>query len=161
MAENNKPHGFNEQGARRVVDATRRVEQMPRDQRGRNNPPMPREGGGGFWAVIAYQDISEPVYAFHRVTRNDAGQLVVKPGTLTQGAEELNGRVGVLPGSRVRMFRIGTNENDDPVFGFFAPQPREQFQPIEPHDHRDIWNGGFAFSVYHPGTSLPQMPWAL
>ncbi len=30
-----------------------------------------------------------------------------------------------------------------------------------PHDHRDNFNGGFAFAVYHPGTSLPQMPWAI
>jgi hypothetical protein len=30
-----------------------------------------------------------------------------------------------------------------------------------PHDHRDNFNGGFCFSVYHPGTSLPQMPWAI
>jgi hypothetical protein len=33
--------------------------------------------------------------------------------------------------------------------------------PIPPHDHRDNYNGGFAFAVYHPGTSLPQMPWAI
>ena len=29
------------------------------------------------------------------------------------------------------------------------------------HDHRDNFNGGFAFAVYHPGTALPQQPWAL
>jgi hypothetical protein len=30
-----------------------------------------------------------------------------------------------------------------------------------PHDHRDNFNGGLAFACYHPGTALPQMPWAL
>jgi hypothetical protein len=32
-----------------------------------------------------------------------------------------------------------------------------------PHDHRDgsPMYGGFAFAVYHPGTSLPQQPWAI
>jgi hypothetical protein len=32
-----------------------------------------------------------------------------------------------------------------------------------PHDHRsnDPAYGGFAFAVYHPGTALPQMPWAV
>lgn len=30
-----------------------------------------------------------------------------------------------------------------------------------PHDHRDNFNGGFAFAVYHPGSATPQMPWAL
>lgn len=29
------------------------------------------------------------------------------------------------------------------------------------HDHRDNFNGGFAFATYHPGTALPQQPWAL
>jgi hypothetical protein len=30
------------------------------------------------------------------------------------------------------------------------------------HDHRDnITGGGFAFATYHPGTGLPQQPWAL
>lgn len=29
------------------------------------------------------------------------------------------------------------------------------------HDHRDNNNGGFAFAVFHPGTALPQQPWAL
>jgi len=29
------------------------------------------------------------------------------------------------------------------------------------HDHRDVLNGGFAFAVYHPGTALPQQPWAI
>ncbi|MEM8738089.1 MAG: hypothetical protein AAGG38_06375 [Planctomycetota bacterium] len=30
-----------------------------------------------------------------------------------------------------------------------------------PHDHRDNFNGGYAWAVYHPGTSVPQMPWAI
>lgn len=29
-----------------------------------------------------------------------------------------------------------------------------------PHDHRDNFNGGFAFAIYHPGTGIPQQPWA-
>ena len=34
---------------------------------------------------------------------------------------------------------------------------------LGPHDHRsnDPSYGGFAFAVYHPGTALPQMPWAM
>jgi hypothetical protein len=44
-----------------------------------------------------------------------------------------------------------------------APVPQYVFNyPLPPlptslpiHDHRDNFNGGFAFSVYHPGTSLP------
>lgn len=30
------------------------------------------------------------------------------------------------------------------------------------HDHRDNVTGcGYAFAVYHPGTALPQQPWAV
>jgi len=31
------------------------------------------------------------------------------------------------------------------------------------HDHRDnsAGGGGFAFAVYHPGTAMPQQPWAV
>jgi hypothetical protein len=46
-------------------------------------------------------------------------------------------------------------------FGFvFQP---EQIRPALPiHDHRDnVTGGGFAFAVYHPGTTLPQQPWSL
>jgi hypothetical protein len=50
-----------------------------------------------------------------------------------------------------------------------APVPQYVFNyPLPPlptslpiHDHRDNFNGGFAFSVYHPGTSLPQNSFAL
>ncbi|MGC4033238.1 MAG: hypothetical protein QM754_16200 [Tepidisphaeraceae bacterium] len=33
--------------------------------------------------------------------------------------------------------------------------------PLPVHDHRDNFNGGFAFAVFHPGTALPQQPWAI
>lgn len=34
---------------------------------------------------------------------------------------------------------------------------------LGPHDHRseDPNYGGFAFAVYHPGTAVPQQPWAI
>ena len=34
---------------------------------------------------------------------------------------------------------------------------------LGPHDHRsnDPAYGGFAFAVYHPGSAVPQMPWAI
>lgn len=32
---------------------------------------------------------------------------------------------------------------------------------VPPHDHRDNFNGGFAFAVFHPGTDIPQMPWSI
>lgn len=42
----------------------------------------------------------------------------------------------------------------------FTPTVIETFLPN--HDHRDnVTGGGFAFACYHPGTGLPQQPWAL
>ena len=38
------------------------------------------------------------------------------------------------------------------VFQYATGEPDDGL-PV--HDHRDNFNGGFAFSVYHPGTSLP------
>jgi hypothetical protein len=44
------------------------------------------------------------------------------------------------------------------VFQFQSPDGQSSL-PI--HDHRDNFNGGFAFATYHPGTALPQQPWAI
>jgi hypothetical protein len=47
-----------------------------------------------------------------------------------------------------------------PRFAFsHAPTLFERVLPL--HDHRDNAHGGFAFATYHPGTGLPQQPWAL
>ena len=33
---------------------------------------------------------------------------------------------------------------------------------LGPHDHRDaVTGGGYAFAVYHPGSAVPSMPWAI
>lgn len=44
------------------------------------------------------------------------------------------------------------------AFEFSASQGQSSL-PI--HDHRDNFNGGFAFATYHPGAALPQQPWAI
>jgi hypothetical protein len=48
-----------------------------------------------------------------------------------------------------------------PLYVFaYNMQPADPIFPI--HDHRDnVTGAGFAFSVYHLGTSLPQQPWGL
>jgi hypothetical protein len=49
---------------------------------------------------------------------------------------------------------------DIPMYVFqYAVPPQDNSIPI--HDHRDNFNGGFAFSVYQPGTSLQRQPWHL
>jgi hypothetical protein len=32
---------------------------------------------------------------------------------------------------------------------------------LSPQDHRDKFNGGFAFSVFHPGTSVLTLPFSV
>ena len=61
----------------------------------------------------------------------------------------------------VRLSFTGYGNDGNPVYVFSYTPPPEPFPPVAPHDHRDNnpWSGGFAFSVYHPGTSLPQAEW--
>ncbi|MDB5291872.1 MAG: hypothetical protein JWL69_3113 [Phycisphaerales bacterium] len=47
-----------------------------------------------------------------------------------------------------------------PIYVFnYATPPQPVGVPI--HDHRDNLNGGFSFSCFHPGTSLPQQNWSV
>ncbi len=42
----------------------------------------------------------------------------------------------------------------------YCNQFQDSSLPIR--DHRDnVTGGGYAFSVYHPGTALPQQPWSV
>lgn len=53
-------------------------------------------------------------------------------------------------------------EGSIPMYVFnYCAQSQQAALPI--HDHRDNTPtaGGFAFSVYHPGTSLPQQNWSV
>jgi hypothetical protein len=45
--------------------------------------------------------------------------------------------------------------------GHTSPYDGGWIPGMGPHDHRDNFNGGFAFACFHPGTSLPQQPWAI
>lgn len=101
-----------------------------------------------------------------------------------ENAREVNGVRGIDAGTVVRMEFIGyaapdpsgampltagtrTDPNDTtlpdpsgavPIYAFqYAMQPADPVLPL--HDHRDQFNGGFAFAVYHPGTQLPQKAW--
>ena len=45
----------------------------------------------------------------------------------------------------------------------FQHAPTQQNAGMPLHDHRDNLpqNGGFSFSVFHPGTGLPQQPFSV
>lgn len=73
-------------------------------------------------------------------------------------AYEVNGTRGQV-GKVVRVSFAGYGPSGEPAYVFVAsPPPAEPGVPV--NDHRDNYNGGFSFSVFHPGTSLPQMNWA-
>lgn len=115
-----------------------------------------------FWAMIGNQHITEPIYGWIKAEPDREGGFVPLPGERGENAHEANGRMGVQLGAVVRMFKIGVDEQGEPVYSFHAPQPRQEHFTLPPHDHRDnLQGGGYAFSVYHPGSSLPQLPWAL
>jgi hypothetical protein len=46
-------------------------------------------------------------------------------------------------------------------FYMFAYNVQPDLDILPPHDHRDNFNGGFAFAVFHPGTQVPQQPWSV
>ena len=53
---------------------------------------------------------------------------------------------------------VATNDSDDPAFDF-ASGGGGSSGGFKVHNHSDSANGGFSFSCYHPGTSVPQKPW--
>ena len=67
---------------------------------------------------------------------------------------------GIEAGTIVRLTFSGYNSTNDPLYLFQHTPPVQQNAP-PPHDHRSIAEGGFAFSLYHPGTSLPQLEWGV
>lgn len=74
-------------------------------------------------------------------------------------AREANGNRGIPLYSVVRVEFIGYDAEGLPSFLFNYGDARLE-QSLRPHDHRDNYNGGYAFAVFHPGTGLPQQPWA-
>ena len=76
-------------------------------------------------------------------------------------AREVNGNEDVPTYSVVRMTHVGYDPEGKPAFLFHYPKMREDWEGMKPHDHRGNADGGFAFAVFHPGTSISQMPYAL
>lgn len=76
-------------------------------------------------------------------------------------AQEVNGNISVPTDTVVMMKFAGYDGTNQPLFLFQFESTDPNFLPATPPDHRVNWNGGFAFSVYHPGTGLPQQPWSM
>ena len=110
-------------------------------------------------------DYPPPMYSWVRVVPDLGSATGFTLDTAVTGqfnAREANSNPGVPRGTIVKMTFLGYDEDDQPVYVFTcSDRPADPFQPVPPHDHRDLVHGGFAFSCYHPGTGLPQMPWAI
>lgn len=163
------PVVFSPEVAKRVTAATRKVEQTATNRGGAASTSY--DAGAGFWAMILGSDVSGLRYTFNKVVfdpRSTYPQAFTIMQTERFGfdgppspgvAIEVNGNRGVQ--FKVVFLRFAGYDLDGttPVF-LFSYNEMVDSGILSPHDHRDNANGGFAFAVYHPGSSIPQMPWA-
>ena len=75
-------------------------------------------------------------------------------------AREASGLAGVPTETVVKVEFCGYDPDGNPSYLFSYGAVVNKVQPWV-HDHRDNFNGGFAFACYHPGTSLPQVPFSV
>lgn len=168
------PVTFTPSAARRIADAVKRVEAMPRHRSGDANPA--RQTEPSFWAMITGVDFSGLHYSFIRVTPSaatDKADFRIATGlayTIANEdpeygdvgyAREASGNKHVPTYTVTKLEFIGYDAEGLPAYLFCCSPPIEPNAAIAPHDHRDNYTGGFAFAVYHPGTALPQQPWAV
>lgn len=168
-----KVHGFNDQrDIRRVIKAVKKIEAV--DITGQ---------GGGKWDhqqtnIIAMITDVFPIISPFRFgwiqqrLRAEGTAWETPEGALSGTVDENyavtpNGET-IAPGTRVVLVRVMvhiTHPEDPAKPDEFEPawcimsQFDEPLKPVPNHDHRDNFNGGLAFSVYHPGTALPMQTW--
>lgn len=161
---------LSQEAFRRIAAATKKVERIPTNMTGERT--LSHGTTPGFWAMIFGSDISGLKYGFNKVvfdpkstmpeafTINNTLRFAFEGDGFYQAAIEVNGTRGIGMGTIVWMTFAGYDTNEDPVF-VFSHQIMDPNMPLTPHDHRDNNNGGFAFATFHPGTSIPQMPWGM
>lgn len=165
---------FSKDAAKRIANAVKIVEGQRPSRGGKGYIPEPAEND--FLAYITgsgFSPTGQVLYSFVRVRPvmddpdikiNDkaAYSLIDPVFGFIHCAFEANDQptpsnvVVRVHFAGMRMF--GEEERGMYIFSY-TPTVIETFLPN--HDHRDNFNGGFAFSVWHPGTALPQRPWAL
>jgi hypothetical protein len=156
---------FTSAATKRIISAVRKVEATKRDRTGERTLPGPDEQS--FFAFLSGCSVNGQRYNFVRVfpdlstdspditIDNNMKWRITEPTfTGLEQAYEANGQRG-LNNIVVRLNFAGYNADGDPTYVFIHNlEPVDNGLPI--HDHRDNYNGGFAFAVYHPGTGLPQ-----
>jgi hypothetical protein len=165
---------FSLDAAKRIVAATKKVERTPQHVGGERNPA--REAGGPFWAMLTSAaglnglhwswvkviPVDEPPTADDPYTYDDTPLFRFDDGPVVgiESAREANRNRAIEPGTVVLLSFTGYDRTGEPLY-VFQHSGRQPDAALPIHDHRDNFNGGFAFSVYHPGTALPQQPWAV
>jgi hypothetical protein len=157
-----------------ILAATRRVERIPTDKVGqRVNRPPPQNsfwallvspGGlnGLFWSWVRIAPSPQLPTPTDPYTIQDVPVFVVSEpcATCWENAREANLNRQVPPGTIVRLEFIGFDRAGEPAYAFNYGKALEP-DDVPIHDHRDNFNGGFAFATYHPGMALPQQPFAV
>ncbi len=153
---------FSVDAARRITRVVKRVEQTPESLGGRN--PISINPGTRFWAyIISGTSFTQESfrYGFIKVIPDPLDE---KYGwqfdTDVQGVgcvRDPSMHNDYLDGAVVEIEFVGYNADGDPQYWLCSPTARmDNYNALAPHDHRDNFNGGFAFGVMHPGTAIPQ-----
>ena len=182
-----QPAKFDINAAKRIAAATKWVEQQPRHTPGdrRGSPPERPP----IWAKITdlFRRIqyhtqpdqilpllvngidSNPIFYSWTALTID-GRTAPHPLPMTPpitghaNAFQVNAspQIHVPCGTIVELHFAGNDNQGEPLYHFTWTNPTPPMS-VPPHDHRsnDPYNGGFAFATLHPGTGLPQQPWAI
>ncbi len=173
-----KPVNFTPAAADKIIEATRKVLNPPTSTVTGRNPVM--EPNTSFWAYLSSPGgINGLFWSWVRVVPVPQHQqpTVNNPVTIDdeplfqmssppiagyQNAREVNGNRQVPPGSIVKTEFIGYAADKSPLYVFQLHVPNLADIPLPIHDHRDnVTGAGYAWAVYHPGTSIPQQPWGI
>lgn len=157
--------GFNQSGAKRIVDAVKKVERLPQDRSG-GSTPLQHQFEESFWAKITGRSLDGAAMSWMRVQPAPQGDgsivyLPMQPAiTGEENAYEVNENPDVPGGAIVRLALAAITPEGLPLYSFQYGQ-RQGGRMVPIHDHRDNFNGGFAFAVFSPGTALPTRSWGI
>ena len=165
---------FTKAAAERIIAATKKVERDPKNLVGERNRTAPADisfwawlstpagTSGLFWSWIKVQPVANLPTSTDPFTLDDPPlfELTDPPVAGYQNARPASNNRNVPPESIVMLHFIGYGTDGEPQYVFQWHSWRDESElPI--HDHRDnrARSGGYAFSVFHPGTDLPQQDW--
>lgn len=180
---------FTPEAAKRIARVVKRVEQTPTQFGGRNPSsaltasepffvrlldPYTREefadGHAEYYLLGsgAMSSNTQVFYSWEAVVPTKYGHLAADPqvqGVASARPLNAKGQSELIEyGTIVQLHLVGFDDDGvTPLYVFVDGREVIGQMFVPPHDHRSNTPGygGFAFACYAPGTSLPQMPWAI